>query len=143
MKRIDPLLRTVPWRVAAVFAPIERVLFRLEADGTVEARGRQVIFREDSKGGWYDLPVALRGVVEFHRLVKTHHNLPVEVDAMERFANKIKLGSPVFEQDLANVRSDIASCKAQAMRLRVSQADAIIRTVKIRAEIDRLKGEAA
>lgn len=62
---------------------------------------------------------------------------------MERFANKLEFGSPLFEQDLADVRANISSCKAQALRLRVSQADAIIRTVQIGAEIDRLKGEAA
>ena len=143
MKRIDPLLRTVPWRVAAVFSPLERVLHRLEADGTVESSGRQIVFKEDSKGGYYDLPAALRGVVEFHRIAESRHQLPVEVDAMERFANKLEFGSPLFEQDLADVRANINSCKAQALRLRVSQADAIIRTVQIGAEIDRLKGKAA
>ena len=143
MKRIDPLLRTVPWRVAAVFSPLERVLHRLEADGTVESSGRQIVFKEDSKGGYYDLPAALRGVVEFHRIAESRHQLPVEVDAMERFANKLEFGSPLFEQDLVDVRGNISSCKAQALRLRVSQADAIIRTVQIGAEIDRLKGKAA
>lgn len=143
MKRIDPLLRTVPWRVAAVFSLLERVLHRLEADGTVEASGRQIVFKEDSKGGWYDLPAALRGVVEFHRLAESRHQLPVEVDAMERFANKLEFGSPLFEQDLVDVRANINSCKDQALRLRTSQADAIIRTVQIGAEIDRLKEKAA
>ena len=40
MKRIDPLLRHVPWKIAAVFFPLERVLSRLEIDGTVETAGR-------------------------------------------------------------------------------------------------------
>lgn len=143
MKRIDPLLRTVPWRVAAVFAPLERILHRLEADGTVEESGRQIVFKEDSKGEWYDLPAALRGIVEFHRLAASRHQIPAEVDAMERFANKLELGSPVFEQDLVDVRKNIDSCKAQALQLRVSQADSIIKTVQIGAEIDRLKEKVA
>ena len=143
MKRIDPLLRTVPWRVATVFAPLERIIHRLEADGTVETHGAQIVFREDGKGGWYDLPAALRGGVEFHRLAESRHQLPVEVGAMEKFANKLELDSPLFEQDLVDVRANISSCKAQALRLRVSQADAIIRTVQIGAEIDRLKEKAA
>lgn len=143
MKRIDPLLRTVPWRVATVFAPLERILHRLEADGTVETHGAQIVFREDGKGGWYDLPAALRGVVEFHRLAESRHQLPVDVSAMEKFANKLELDSPLFEQDLVDVRKNINSCKAQALRLRVSQAESIIRTVQIGSEIDRLKGKAA
>lgn len=63
-RRIDPYseqyLASPP-----IFSPLERVLHRLEADGTVEAGGRQIVFKEDSKGGWYDLPAALRGVVGF------------------------------------------------------------------------------
>lgn len=101
------------------------------------------MFKKDSKGGWYDLPAALLGVIEFHRLAESRHQLLVEIDAIERFANKLEFGAPVFEQDLADVHKNIASCKAQALRLRVSQADAIVRTVQVGAENDRLKGEAA
>lgn len=137
MKRTSgPLLRVVPWRVMAVFDPLERILSRLEMDGTVEAHGRQVVFKEDSSG-YYDLPAAIQGVVEFHRLAEKQYAIPVHVDAMERFANKLEAGSPVFEHDLEAVHSDIASCRGQAMKLRVSQAAAIIRTVQIQAELER------
>ncbi len=142
-RKPDPLLRTQPWRMTMVFGPIERILHRLESEGTVEVAGRHVVFKEDGRGGWYDAVAALRGVIEFHRLAESRHQLPVEVDAMEKFANKLELDSPLFEQDLVDVRANINSCKAQALRLRVSQAESIIRTVQIGAEIDRLKGKAA
>lgn len=100
MKRIDPLLRHQPWKIAAVFFPIERILGRLEIDGTVEVAGRQIVFKEDMKGGWYDAVAALRGVIQFHELAANRHGLPVDVAAMVRFANKLEAGSPIFEADL-------------------------------------------
>lgn len=82
-RKPDPLLRTQPWRILAVFSPIEK------------------------------------------------------------FANKLHAGSPIFEADLVAVRAGIASCKAQAMRLRVSKASDIIQTVRVSAELDRIGRQAA
>ena len=43
-RRLDPLLRTQPWKIHAVFDPLDRVIARLEADGTVETDGRLITF---------------------------------------------------------------------------------------------------
>ena len=141
--KIDPLLKTQPWKVLSVFYPLESVLHRLELDGTVETAGRQVVFHEDSKNGWYDLVAALRGVIQFHELAASRHSLPIDLSAMVRFANKLEAGSPIFESDLEAMKTCINSCKQQAMKLRVSEATSIVDTVRISAELDRLKGIAA
>lgn len=141
-RKPDPLLKTQPWRILAVFAPIERILHRLEADGTIEVAGRQVVFREDGAGGWYDMPAALRGVAEFHDIAAGRYGIPAETAAMWKFAAKLNAGMPLFEADIAAVRASIASCKAQALRLRVSQAESIIRTVQISEQFDQM-GRAA
>ena len=143
MKRIDPLLRHVPWKIAAVFFPLERVLSRLEIDGTVETAGRQVVFKEDMHGGWYDMVAALRGVIQFHDLAASRHSLPIDLSAMVRFANKLEAVSPIFESDIEAMKTCIEACKQQAMKLRVSEATSIVDTVRISAEMDRLKGIAA
>lgn len=137
--KLDPYLRTCPWKVMFVWSPLETVLDQLERDGTVDTVGRQIVFREDMRGGQYDLVAALRGVVEFHQLASSRHGLPVDVSALDKFANKLESGSPIFEQDLAAVRETIVACKRQAMRLRVSEAADIVDTVRVSAEIDRLK----
>lgn len=142
-RKPDPLLRTQPWKILAVFGPIERILHRLESDGTVEVTGRQVVFKEDSTGGWYDVVAALRGVIDFHQLAAERYGIPAETAALVKFANKLQLDSPIFEADIAAVRSDIVSCKQQAMRLRVSEAESILRTVQVSAELDRIGKKAA
>lgn len=141
MKRPDPLLRLVPWRIFQVFAPVEQVLSQIETYGTVDAAGRQIVFKVD--GQLYDLPAALRGLIEFHELTARRHGFLVDVGPLVRFANRLEAGTPIFEQDLSDVRSSIASCKQQAMKLRVSEAAAIVQTVQIGMEIDKLNRRAA
>lgn len=143
MKRPDPLLRTCPWKITLVFGPIERVLHRLESDGTVDAIGKQIVFNEHGNGGRYDLVAAIRGVVEFHELAATKYGLPVNLDALTKFANKLEAGAPIFEQEIPAIRACIAECKKQALQLRVSQAADIVDTVRIRAEIERIGGRKA
>lgn len=142
-RKPDPLLKCCPWRIFAVFAPIERILSRLEIDGTIEVAGRQVVFKEDSKGGWYDVPAAIRGVTEFHKIAAERHGIPADVAPLEKLANKLNAGMPLFEADIAAARASITSCKQQAMRLRVSEAESILRTVQISEQMDRIGGKAA
>ena len=139
----DPLLKHQPWRIFAVFHPLESVLDRLERDGTVDTVGRQIVFREESAGELYDLPAALRGVIEFHQLAEVKYGIEGETSSMEKFANKLQYGMPVFEQDLAAVRENITACKRQAMALRISQATSLIDAVRIGAEVERLGLRAA
>jgi hypothetical protein len=138
-RKPDPFLRTQPWKVTMVFGPIERILHRLEVDGTVEVAGRQVVFKEDGRGGWYDTVAALRGVIQFHELAASRHNLPVDLAALVRFANKLDAASTIFESDIEAVRACIAACKSQALKLRVCQAIDIVNTVRISMEMDKIK----
>lgn len=138
-KKHDPLLRLQPWRMFAVYAPIERILHRLETDGTVDVAGRQIVFKEDSSGSWYDALAALRGVAEFHRIAAIRYNIPVDVDALFKFAARLDAGMPIFEEDIAAVRASIESCRRQAGCLRVSQAESIIKTVRIGEELEKRK----
>lgn len=138
-RRLDPLLRTQPWKITSVFGPLERILHRLEADGTVETDGRHIVFKEDGRGGWYDAVEALRGVVAFHQLAESRHGIPATVDALNRFANKLDSGAPIFEEDLEAVRADIASCKRQALQLRISQATDIVDTIRISNEMEKIR----
>jgi hypothetical protein len=134
----DPYLRTQPWKIYAVFAPIERMLHQLETDGSVNVQGAQIVFTEHDHDGYYDLVEALRGLIEFHELATEKTGTPASVAALTKFANKLHLGAPIFEADIAAVRADIASCKRQAGGLRVREAADMVRTVQIRMRIDAI-----
>ena len=137
-RKPDPLIRAQPWRAMAVLSPLEAVLTRLERDGTVDAIGKQIVFTEASRGDRYDLPEAMRGVADFHKLARDKYGLPVEFESIEKLANKLDAGSPVFEADLDAVKRNIESCRQQAYQLRVSQAIYMLDAVRIGAELERL-----
>ena len=103
-KTYDPLLRVQPWRVMAVFQPLERVLARLEIDGTVDTDGRQVVFKEGTREDWYDLPAAIRGVVQFHELAGKHGQ-PVDVTPLERSPTSSKPDRRYSSRTLKRSRS--------------------------------------
>lgn len=136
--RHDPLLLTQPWRVMAVFAPVEQVIARIERDGTIDAAGGMAVFKEDNTGGWYDLIAALNGVIEFHELAASRYGYRAQTAGLAKLASKLHHGAPVFDSDLAAAKQSIVSCKQQAMRLRVSQAVDLVDTVRISMEFDRL-----
>ena len=138
MKKIDPLLKTRPWLLISVFGPIESVLDRMLIDGSVDSIRGSAVFQEGNKNTWYDMVAALRGVIEFHEIAERLHGVPANVEAMKKFANKLEASMPIFEQDIADVRECIQSCWKQAMTLRVSQAQSIVDTVRVGAEMDRL-----
>lgn len=127
----DIRLAATPWKIANVFAPIERVLGRLDIDGTIDVAQGRAVFREDMKGGWYEVVPALRGVVDFHALAAQRHGLQIDLTPLTKLANKLELGSPLFESDVTAVRTCIAECKRQAAKLTTNQADSILRTVQI------------
>lgn len=132
-------LAAQPWKVQSVFAPIERVLHRMQADGVIDCAQGRPVFHEDGRGGWYEVVEALRGVIQFHELAEKRHGIEADVDGMIRLANKLDLGAPIFEEDIATVYTDIESCKRQALRLTIEEATDIVRTIQISAEFDKIK----
>lgn len=132
-------LAAQPWKVQSVFAPIERVLHRMQADGVIDCAQGRPVFHEDGRGGWYEVVEALRGVIQFHQLAEARHGIEAEVDGMVRLANKLDLAAPIFEEDIATVYADIESCKRQALRLTIDEATDIVKTIQISAAFDQIK----
>ena len=143
MKKIDPRLRTQPWKIFAVFDPIERILSRIEREGVVDAAGGVPVFHEDSRGGWYEVVPAINGVIEFHEHAQTRYGLQCDVSGLKKLAKKLELGAPLFTGDITAARASIDTCKQQAGALRVSQALDLVRTVQISMEMDKLQQVAA
>lgn len=129
-------MATQPWRIDWVFAPIERILHRIEMDGTVDAAQGSPVFYEDGNAGWYELVAALRGIIQFHQVATERHGLAADTDGFTRLANKLDLGAPLFEADIANARACIDSCRAQALRLTIAEAKSILTTVQISAALE-------
>ncbi len=62
-------LKTEPWKVAAVFGPLENILDELESDGTVSSMPDGTpIFQDTNDGCWYPMAPALMGVVDAYEI---------------------------------------------------------------------------
>lgn len=125
-----------PWRIDAVFAPVERILHRLEMDCTVDAAQGRPVFYESGKGGWYEIGESLRGITEFHELAAARLGAQVELGGLRKLANKLDSGAPLFENDIAQVHACIASCRQLALRLSIAEAKDILMTVRISTALE-------
>jgi len=130
-RKPDPLIRTMPWRASVTLAPLEDVLKRLENEGTVDAVGKQIVFSVSGRKKLNDLPAAMLGLANFHRLAREKFGIPAEYEPIEKMANKLNAGSPIFESDVDAVKRAIESCRKQIYQLRISQAADLVRTVSI------------
>ena len=134
----DMRLACQPWKIEATYSPIERILFRLEADGTVDVSQGKPVFHEDMRGGWYNMAAALNGIVDFHTLAEKRHGFAVDTEPLRKLANKLEYCAPIFENDIARARQSIESCKRQALRLTVDEADDLLTTCRIGFELEKL-----
>lgn len=129
-------LALMPWKVHAVWAPLEQVLARIEIDGTVEtAQGRPVL-HDDANRGWYEIAPAIEGVAKFHEIAATRHGWAIDLGPLHRIAAKLRYGAPIFASDIAAVRACADVCKRHAMRLTGREAEDILQTVRISIEMD-------
>lgn len=132
-------LMCCPWKINAVFYPLDRIMHRLEAEGTVDVAQGKAVFNEDMRGGWYEMAPAIEGVVQFHQLASSRHGIQADTAGLEKLAKKLDYASPLFDSDITAARASIESCKRQALMLTIDQADDLLRTVRISMEVDKIK----
>ncbi|QEL64743.1 hypothetical protein OTERR_12670 [Oryzomicrobium terrae] len=131
-------LAVMPWKIDAVFAPLERVLSRIDIDGTVDTAKGRPVFREDSRGGWYEVAEALQGIIDFHRIAAGRFGWGIDLAPLERLHRKLDLDSPLLENDLASARVCIDTLKRHATTLTLGQAKGLLRDAKIGWELEKI-----
>lgn len=128
-----------PWKITAVFYPLDRILHQIEANGTVDVIQGKAVFNECMRGDWYEMAPAMEGIIQFHDLANLRHGLSADTSGISRLAKKLEYASPLFEADIEAARRSIESCKREALRLTLDQAQDLLDTCRISTELDRLK----
>ena len=131
-------LALTPWKIAAVFAPIERVIAQIENNGTVDAARGVPVFRETHNGGWYEIVAALDGVIDYHRRAAEYKTLVVNLAPLERLRNKLKNDSPIFPDELSAAQSCIDQLKRFAGALTQGEANDLLHTARIAWEFEAI-----
>ena len=60
--RADLPLRLIPWNIHGVWAPLDRILAKLELDGTAEYSGGEPVLYDPGTNDWHNSARAIRGI---------------------------------------------------------------------------------
>ena len=137
--RLSPRLRTQPWRVSAVFQPLESVLLQIEQTGEVTTDGKGMpMFKDAGDGHWYATTPAIEGIVEAYATHELRSGRLMPLDNLRRFAKKLEYASPLTLDDCAAVRRDLAALRSETLAMTVEYAASLVRTTQIKIELERI-----
>jgi hypothetical protein len=140
---VDPSnrrLRTEPWRIAAVFAPIEAILDEIAKTGQVQAlRNGAPVFYLAAENTWYETAPAVVGICDlFDALtVRTGQTYPTE--PLSQFAKRLSYSMPLTREDIDAALAVLPALRAAAGNLTVAEGQSLTLTTQIRVEIEQLQ----
>ncbi|VWB07742.1 hypothetical protein [Burkholderia lata] len=130
-------LRAQPWKIHAVFEPIESILDEMEQQGTVSVdQDDAPIFSELAHNDVYEFVPALGGLIDAFDLHAERHGLPVVTDALKHLCVKLEKSEMLDQHDMAAARRSIAAMKTQAGEMEVDYAFRLVRDVQIKFKIE-------
>lgn len=140
----DALLRTndLPFsdpanfpRIAMVFAPVERVLDEMVANGHMDAdeSGQPLLFNQ-ADGVWYPIVPALVSMCDTYSKLAGEYSWSDETDGMRKFTKRLELAMPIFQEDVDRARATINWMKQQTLHITPNQFSREIQEIQIRDE---------
>lgn len=135
----DPLtikLRLLPWRIAAVFNPIESIITQMETEGTITTSDSGMpMFKDTGDGTWYASADALEGLIEAFEIHRLRAERDYSLDALRQLAVKVRELAPVYREDTDGARQCLAVLRAESLEMTAGYAANLIRDFKKNDEI--------
>lgn len=133
------LLKSEPWKIHAVFNPLEAIIDQLEQDETIDVTpGGVAIFQDRKDGCWYDSVVAIMGVVEAYELHEVRNNRVINLEPLRQLANKLKYGMSIFSSDTEAVRACLKRMRVETMQMTADYAKQLIQDIQIKEELEKV-----
>lgn len=130
-------LRTEPWKVEAVFSPLEQILAVIERDGTVTTNAAGVpIFQDTNDGCWYETAPAVEGIVCAYEIHSKRSGRAMPLEPLQRLVRKLRYAMPVQQSDVEAARAALAVLRRETMGMRADYARDLVRTTQVRIEMD-------
>lgn len=130
-------LRAQPWKIHAVFEPIEAILDEIEHSGTVSVtEDGTPIFSEMAHNEIYEFVPSLGGLIEAFDLHAERNSLPIVTEPLKRMCVKLDKGQMLDQFDMADCRRSIALLKGQSADMEAEYAYKLIRDIQIKFEIE-------
>lgn len=121
------LLKTQPWKVAAVFNPLVAILDQLEQEETIDVAANDLpVFKDAMDGRWYDTVAAVNGVIEAYEMHEERAGVELNLQPWRRLANKLQYGMMIFESDTKACRECLDRMKRATLTMTSDYAKTLI-----------------
>ncbi|MGT2507885.1 hypothetical protein [Cupriavidus basilensis] len=131
-------LRAEPWKVEAVFGPLERILDAIDRDGCVTATKDGVpVFQDCNDGDWYEMAPAIEGVVAAYEIHAKRQARELPLQPLKRLVMMLRYAMPLQQSDVDAARASIATLRHESMEMRADYARDLVRTTQVRIELDK------
>jgi len=134
------LLKSQPWKIQAVFSPLEQILNQLEQDGTIDTAATDgvPIFKDSSDGAWYCTVSALNGVIEAYEIHERRYGRTLALEPLRVLSNKLKYGMPIFQSDTTAARACMARMRVETMQMTADYAKQLIKDFQIKEALEKV-----
>ncbi|WP_027798276.1 hypothetical protein [Paraburkholderia dilworthii] len=130
-------LRAQPWKIHAVFEPVEAILEEIEQSGMVSVTEEgKPIFSELAHNDVYEFVPSLCGLIDAFDLHAERNALPIVTDPLKQVCVKLDRGEMLDQYDIANSRWSIAELKKQSGDMQADYAYRLIRDIQIKFELE-------
>lgn len=130
-------LRAQPWKIRAVFEPVEAILDEIEQSGMVSVtEDGKPIFSELAHNDVYEFVPSLCGLIDAFDLHAERNALPIVTDALKQVCVKLDKGQMLDQYDLSGARQSIAALKTQSGDMEADYAYRLIRDIQIKFELE-------
>jgi len=133
-------LRTEPWKVAAVFGPVESILDRLERDGEISIDpDDRPLFNDQIDGNHYALAPSMRGLTDAFDLHRERQGKPLVSSGLLGLVSRLESGDDIDQADIDAARKSVAAMRADALEMSGEYAAGLVKTCQIKFEMEALR----
>ncbi len=137
LSRSDLPLRLIPWNIHAVWAPLFKILDRLEKDGTAEYANGEPVLYDAGTAEWHNSAQAIRGIADFHEVAARRKGWPaIDTDPIHRFARLLEGNADITDQDINDVRACSVALIKMSGEITLGEARSYLDETCIRIEIE-------
>ncbi|MEX3933305.1 hypothetical protein AB4Y32_16130 [Paraburkholderia phymatum] len=130
-------LRAQPWKIHAVFEPVEAILDEIESSGMVSVTEEgKPIFSELAHNDVYEFVPSLCGLIDAFDLHAERNGLPIVTNPLKTVCVKLDKGEMLDQYDLAGARHSITALKKQSGDMEADYAYRLIRDIQIKFELE-------
>lgn len=130
-------LRAQPWKIHAVFEPVEAILDEIEQSGMVSVTEEgKPIFSELAHNDVYEFVPSLSGLIDAFDLHAERNALSIVTGPLKRVCVKLDKGEMLDQHDMAGARQSIAALKRQSGDMEADYAYKLIRDIQIKFELE-------